>query len=132
MIDAPTPRSSHKTQGRDLTSRPWHKTAPGRLILPEPGVPWTWQQRLSHYLATRHRASLDDVEPTSTPGYWRYKRPCTGCVHPLDGHFPTGCGITHTVSYFDAKDRDAQGRWLSPYRTWREAVAAHGTDEREG
>lgn len=73
------------------------------------------------FMRVYHDATPADVEPASVPGYWRYLHPCRGCVHPLDGPFPDGCGITHTVYYRDRDQRDTNGRWLSPYRTWKAA-----------
>lgn len=36
------------------------------------------------WMRVYHNATPADVEPTSTPGYWRYLHPCKGCVHPVD------------------------------------------------
>lgn len=76
----------------------------------------------------RYNTPLDDpgLEPTETPGYWRYKSGCPGgkqCRHvfrdfigPCDGSVPL------TVRYFDS--RRENGRYVSPYRTWRKARVA--------
>lgn len=68
---------------------------------------------------------LDDpeLEPTETPGYWRVKGGCPGgnnCRHAFRGVLgPCDGGTKLTRSYRDSYREN--GRFVSPYRTWRKA-----------
>lgn len=89
------------------------------------------QKRLRHYLRLYHRATLDDVEITDVPGYWKRKLPCDGqgsCHSPIHWCLGNQGQIRHTISYQD--EGRVNGRFASPYRTWR-TIKAHqqGTTE---
>lgn len=65
----------------------------------------------------------DDYEPTETPGYWRSKTPCGGlaggCREPLHTFLFNEGPTHHTRAFRDPRRED--GRFASPYRTWRQA-----------
>lgn len=80
---------------------------------------------LAQYLRWYHDADMSDFTPIESPGYWQRKEPC-GCRGKCSSVAYHGCwgfeGPTHhTIHYQDPDYRDARGRFLSPYRTWRAA-----------
>jgi hypothetical protein len=70
---------------------------------------------------------LDDLEPANSPGYWRQKTPCGGlaggCQNELHRTLFNEGPVQHAIGYQD-EIRDGHGRFISPYRTWREAKEA--------
>lgn len=67
--------------------------------------------------------TINDLEISDTPGYWRLKKPCLGypqCRHPIHRCLFEEGPTYHTISYFDTK-RDETGRYISPYATWNKA-----------
>lgn len=84
------------------------------------------QRRLDADFRARYGVALDDLELAATPGYWQRKEPCGGlrggCRSELHRTLFNEGGVHHTVSYFDPPR--VNGRFASPYRTWRAAVAA--------
>jgi hypothetical protein len=86
-----------------------------------------WDAGLRRHLELYHRAKLEDFVPTRVKGYWQRKTPCGGarggCREPLHGCLFNEGPICHSVSYRDPT-RTPDGRWVSPFRTWRQAVAA--------
>lgn len=85
-----------------------------------------WRERLQKFLNNHHnRVSIEELEPTESPGYWIFKTTCGGksggCPHPIHRFLFCEAETKHTISYFDPI-RDEKGRWASPYRTWKEAV----------
>lgn len=87
------------------------------------------------WLQTYYRVTPDEIEPTSTPGYWQHKTPCggarNGCREPIHGYVGNERAIRHTIQFLDS-DRDRNGRFLSPYRTWRAAVAVRSERRSDG
>ena len=81
-----------------------------------------WMSFEAH-LRTYHGYSLDEVEPTPSRGYWVVKAGCPGgqqCKHAFRIAGGTCRGDVRLTVYFQDPDyRDARGRFLSPYRTWR-------------
>ena len=86
-----------------------------------------WDAALRLFLERHHRATLEDFVPTRVRGYWQRKTPCGGarggCPEPVHGCLYMEGPCRHTVSYWD-NVRGPDGRWTSPFRTWRQAVAA--------
>jgi len=82
---------------------------------------------LRRYLELYHRATLEDFVPTRVKGYWQRRTPCSGarggCREPLHSCLFNEGPTHHTVSYRD-NPRGPDGRWASPFGTWRRAVAA--------
>lgn len=74
-------------------------------------------QRVAEYMRIHHRKSMDELEITDTPGYWRDREASIHPGHPL--HSCLGCSgpFRATYSYFDG--RGDGGRFASPTRTWR-------------
>lgn len=63
----------------------------------------------------RHRVqSPEEIEPTETPGYWRFRKTCNGecCM----GHTRP---MQHTLSFTEHGTRDERGRWVDPFRAWK-------------
>lgn len=74
----------------------------------------------AEHLRLYYRLRPEEVEPTSSPGYWQRLEPCAGrggCRSELHSTVGNEGPVRHTVSYFDP-DREG-GRFASPYRTWR-------------
>ena len=74
----------------------------------------------SDYLWYKHKLKPDDVEPTSSRGYWRIKRRCGGlgvCRHPIHRCIGNEGGVHHTIYYTDY-NRGKDGRFKPPYQTW--------------
>ena len=73
-------------------------------------------------LRIRYGLNPEDVEPTSTPGWWRIKEPCGGieggCRAPMHVYMFCGSPARHTVYYAEHGERDERGRWVRPYRVW--------------
>ncbi len=67
------------------------------------------KEKVREYFWLHYNVRLDDLEITSTPGYWQDKNP-TKYIY--------GRPIKATYAYFDPR-RDKKGRFASPYRTWR-------------
>jgi len=70
---------------------------------------------LERHLRWSYRKTLAHVRPASSKGYWRAVEPCGAC--PMR-HYTSGCGVHHTYTYSDPT-KGADGRFTSPYRTWR-------------
>ena len=80
--------------------------------------------RFASYLERHYKLKVDDIEPTSTPGYWRMKQPCGGrdvCPHPMHNFLFCEGPVRHTVYYRDLICRDKRGRFMPHYRTWKAA-----------
>jgi len=81
------------------------------------------QKRLNDYFQMNCHVILDDLEITSTPGYWENKKPCGGllggCKHPMHGLLFNEGGTKHTVSYYDSWKDEKTGRIVSIYHSWR-------------
>jgi hypothetical protein len=97
-------------------------TAPA--VPPLAAFPMSAAERVNLHFQRSYRRGLDDYEVSDSPGYWRMRDPCTRC--------PGSREHRHTATYHDSVTRDpATGRWLSPYRTWRELrEAASNANER--
>lgn len=81
---------------------------------------------LAQHLSIYHsRLSVKDLEPTATPGYWRVRGGCPGganCIHAFRGALGACEGSTPlTISYAEWGARDARGRYVDPYREWKQA-----------
>lgn len=64
----------------------------------------------------RHRVeSPEEVEPTDVPGYWRFRKACKGECQM--GHTAP---MQHTLSFTEHGIRDDRGRWVDPFRAWKE------------
>lgn len=59
--------------------------------------------------------SPDEIEPTETPGYWRFRKVCNGECRM--GHTRP---MQHTLSFTEHGTRDERGRWVDPFRAWKE------------
>ena len=83
----------------------------------------TLDERFAWWLDLYHRLKPEDVEPAETEGYWQIRRACGGlaggCRHLLHGFMFNEGSMHHTVCYTDSR-RAKNGRWSSPYITWRE------------
>lgn len=94
----------------------------------------TAREKLQNYLNWHlPGTNVDDLEPTETPGYWRYKKPCGGfvggCRSPLHSCIFNDGPTHHTVRFTD-ETRGEKGRWVSPYSTWRGLRAAETETQR--
>lgn len=70
------------------------------------------------FMKSRYGVSLDELEITDTPGFWRDKEAKIHPGHPLHGCI--GCSGPFKATYlFNDHYRDEKGRWASPTRTWR-------------
>ena len=76
------------------------------------------KERVRRYMKRRYNVDLDDLEITSTPGYWQDRRPQKHSGHPLHGYLFCEGPFRATYTYFDSA-RDANGRYADRYRTWR-------------
>ncbi len=84
--------------------------------------------KLADFLAFHHpNYGVADVALSPVPGYLDCTKPCTCTFPPFDGHtygFPSGRREAHwhTISIFGVgyPGRDPHGRFISPYRLWRE------------
>ncbi len=86
------------------------------------GETMTTRERVEQHMQTYYRKSLDDLEITDTPGYWRDKKLCGGrekCHAPIHQFIHCEGGIQHTY-YFAEYGRDKKGRFLRPFRAWEE------------
>ena len=72
--------------------------------------------RVAQNMRMKYRVSMQDIEITETPGYWRDKEPRMHPGHPL--HRCLGCDgpFQATYTYFDPPR--VNGRFASPTRTW--------------
>lgn len=74
-------------------------------------------ETVSKHMLIRYGMKMEELQITSTPGYWEDKEPRMHPGHPLhtclfcDGPFKA------TYTYLDPI-RDSNGRFASPYRTW--------------
>jgi hypothetical protein len=79
-------------------------------------------ERLARHLRWHNpHLTVDDLEVTEVPGYWRIKTACGGrghCASPLHGCLFNEGPVRHTIHFTDPS-RDRSGRFASPYRTWR-------------
>jgi len=73
-------------------------------------------RRVDSYMRRKYRVSLDDLEPTNTPGYWRDKEPR---MDPLSSK-----PFRFTYTYYDHQ-RGIKGRFDSRTKTWAELKLAH-------
>lgn len=84
----------------------------------------------AEYLWRNYRLEPSDVVPTDSPGYWRKLEPCGGlaggCPSPLHQTVFNEGPTFHTIHFYD-DDRDADGRFASPYRTWQAAATSCGS-----
>lgn len=80
---------------------------------------------LSNYLRMHHPTlTAEELEITDTPGFWRVKGGCPGgddCKHAFRGALGRCAGGDLTVYVAEPRVRDRHGRFVSPYRIWREA-----------
>lgn len=74
-------------------------------------------EKLEDYLRLYHPYySIDDVVLSPVKGYLETTKPCQGnCPLCRGGHF-------HTIDIYGVgyPERNSKGRYISPYRLWRE------------
>ena len=82
-------------------------------------------EKVNLHMKVRYGKSLDDMEISHVPGYWRDKEPQMHKGHPL--HTCLGCGepFKATYTYFDPA-RSVDGRFASRTRTWRSIAESEG------
>jgi hypothetical protein len=78
----------------------------------------TAAERVAAHFATYYRVSMEDVEITETPGYWRDREAKMHPGHPLHGCLGNEGPFKATYRYLDQPR--VNGRFASPTRTWRE------------
>lgn len=69
------------------------------------------------HMRMKYRKSLDEMEITNTPGYWRDRESKVHHGHPLHGCIGCDGSFKATYTYFD-RAREG-GRFVSPTRTWK-------------
>lgn len=80
-----------------------------------------WKERLSFHLKLHHPdLTVDDIEPTDTPGHWKIKgtfeeKEARRC--PLHDCFFYEGSWPHTIQFRDPIQ--VKGRFSSSYLTWR-------------
>lgn len=78
-------------------------------------------ERLARFLSFYHPGvSPEDLERTTTRGYWRMKSPCGGAAHcsnPLHGFLGNSEGCQHTIAFTEHGKR-VNGRFVRPFRVW--------------
>src|SRR5690349_14175549 len=81
------PRCPLPLQLPEMLKKPHIKTRHRSELPVEPMTVADALARLRMYLLWHHPSvQPEDLEPTSTPGYWRMKSPCSGrdgCSHPM-------------------------------------------------
>lgn len=84
-------------------------------------------------LDRRYRAKLEDVEPTETPGYWKFRHTCGGrglCQEPLHSFVFNEGGTQHTLQYHDpGRDRFATWRLCRLQTALRDHLIESGLSE---
>lgn len=73
-------------------------------------------RRVDAHMRLHYRVSLDDLEQTDTPGYWRDKEPKMHPGHPLHSCLFCDGPFRATYTYFDPPR--VGGRFASTTRTW--------------
>ena len=79
-------------------------------------------KEFERHLKLRYGLTPADVEKTEAPGYWRKKELCGGagvCNAEIHTFLFNEGPMHHNVCFFDS-GRDEKGRFVSPYRTWKE------------
>jgi len=73
-------------------------------------------RRVDAHMRLHYRVSLDDLEMTDTPGYWKDKQPKMHPGHPLHSFLFCDGPFRATYTYFDPPR--IGGRFASVTRTW--------------
>lgn len=72
--------------------------------------------RVAWSMEMRYGVSMDDLELSDVPGYWRDREPKMHPGHPLHGCLGCRGPFRATYTYFD--EPRINGRFASPTRAW--------------
>ena len=76
--------------------------------------------RVKSYLRIYHPdTNYDDIEISETKGYWKDKEPKIHKGHPLHNCIACSDPFTATYQFVEHGLRDKNGRFISPFRTWK-------------
>jgi hypothetical protein len=75
-------------------------------------------EKVSQHMKLYYNKSMSELEISEVPGYWRDLEPKKHNNHPLHGCIGCESPFNATYVYHD-KNRDENGRFASPYRTWK-------------
>ena len=73
--------------------------------------------RVQWHMWLRYKVTMDDIEITDVPGYWRDREAKMHPGHPL--HSCIGCDGPFKATYTFFDSARVGGRFASPTRTWR-------------
>jgi hypothetical protein len=86
----------------------------------------------TEHLRWRYRVTPDDVTLSPVKGYWSLKQPCPGgeeCRHAARMALGPCSGGGRVAIHYGQYDRDAQGRFLRPYREWERQWEEKGAND---
>jgi len=75
-------------------------------------------ERVANYFDLYYGVSLESLEITNTPGYWRDRVAKIHPHHPLHGCLGCSGPFKATYRYYDPL-QDSNGRFQSRYKTWK-------------
>lgn len=85
------------------------------------------RQTVEMSMRIRYRVSLDDLEITEVPGYWRDRVPKMHPGHPL--HSCLFCDGPFRATYTYSDSNRVGGRFASPTRSWAALKRAECQEE---
>ena len=83
------------------------------------------EARVDSYFRMKYNKSIHEMEISDVSGYWRDREPGYYPHHPLAGCLGESATFRATYTFLDGgTGRDARGRFVSPYATWRRIYEA--------